>query len=1228
MVLQSDTKQVRVRLSAQDNFSNVLQQAGSKTKRTLNDIEREARQTDRAMDRLGAEPRGLRGFIRDLGVARTGIAAIGTAAAGMIAGTVVTQVTQLIGQVRELGGEVIRARNLFGTMTKDIGGQDRALEGMRKVTRGIVDDLTLMQTGSRLVGLGLADNQRDLQTLTEIGAVLGQAFGGVTAAQGIDNLAMAISNESIVRLDTFGISSAEVRVKIDELLASGEALNRSEAFKLAVMDIGARKVDQISGAVDKSVTAIDRMETAWQNFTQGFATAALTLLDTGLGGVFDFIDAFNQASVELTREQQARADAVRRSWEAAIPESARMQIDIGVSSGTIGVDIADAIKASMGSYASEMHQVTATAAEQLFERLASERRAISPGAQRFQSWDYDFETIAQLPSDLLDYGAMVRGERERYDQMVGLRDQYTRMPAELAASYMRITDDPFNARMPHHRMGLPMMPRRGQYGPTPDLQYRTQIRQRLGDAGYDFGANYLLPAQYDDQTAEIQSLGNKLLSLERGMHQILEAQSGGGGNFALANVDAMSALMQSMPGMMGGLVNAPFVTEGQVSDLESNLQSIEDWTAQVRTEMETQGLGTETFVAGLEDAAEQLRTSWEESSKKIVMAAEAPFQTLIGLSEPRQYSERMMTGLGDYMAGAFGDQANAGTFGQMMQETFGRGNDLTDYLRGEFASDMETAVALGMDIAVKDILWTAQEIITSRIGQGQSPNQVAGYMTQYHEQLFRDVLERADFEEQVRAGVETGAATWIQALRYGQEAGESRRIQQRIRENERRFNLARDPRYQVSPYVGREGAYGAADEARSQRDIQRFLDLYAADPRYQESPYLAREGAYDSAAVSRRQRDRIRGYTRQYELGRDPRYQESPYLAREGAYDAAATARDRRDLLRQAETAVDSPYVLKETVAVMNESFRETRRVTQEMNQEFTTTIETLGQITGATRGGVGQEFGGMVGGMIDDPERRADFMRSLGLLTGAETRTSVMLEDTLAPLLSTIASEMGPELAAQLSIQAAEAGRAARQAGGSDQDVTAAMRGAVPWVGGGQRQINVQPGWGRWSVEQQYGALTDAEYAQLTGPGGVLHPGQYTIGSGAGLRFTGAPPGMAGFGEGGVEIPGEDIQTGPMDAFYSVAQDINTEVDTLTEGLELISDMSIEPDFSGMLSGLEIIERKLEFIKGPHTVTVDIDENGGSSGPGGTPPLPRPRNTNDPRAGQQVSIDGFTLSS
>lgn len=189
----------------------------------------------------------------------------------------------------------------FETLTKDIGGSDYALEQLRLATRGMVSDNDLMAFSNKVIAMGLADTVEEAAQLAEMGSQLGLSMGE-DATTGMENFALMLANQSIPRMDFFGISSGEARTRIDELMASDESLTREQAFTTAALELGAKAMEKVGEQGDNSAAALARQEASWENLKKGIGDAFLPVLDTLMPILLDLIEKYGPLIVDVLEE--------------------------------------------------------------------------------------------------------------------------------------------------------------------------------------------------------------------------------------------------------------------------------------------------------------------------------------------------------------------------------------------------------------------------------------------------------------------------------------------------------------------------------------------------------------------------------------------------------------------------------------------------------------------------------------------------------------------------------------------------------------------------------------------------------------------------------------------------------------------------------------------------------------------------------------------------------------
>lgn len=179
---------------------------------------------------------------------------------GSALGNVVRQLPQLVMETAKLG---IQSEAMTRRFTAFAGSTDRAsefLDAFQKASDGTIDRLSAMEGATKLLGMGLVDNADEMETMVAIAVKMGDQT--MSAGDRIRDFAMLLANQSTPRLDNFNISSGKARKLIDELLKSGQAISREQAFKMAVMQEGARSLEILGDTSELAATKMARLQAA------------------------------------------------------------------------------------------------------------------------------------------------------------------------------------------------------------------------------------------------------------------------------------------------------------------------------------------------------------------------------------------------------------------------------------------------------------------------------------------------------------------------------------------------------------------------------------------------------------------------------------------------------------------------------------------------------------------------------------------------------------------------------------------------------------------------------------------------------------------------------------------------------------------------------------------------------------------------------------------------------
>jgi hypothetical protein len=152
---------------------------------------------------------------------------------------------------------------IFEQMISPMTSVEDMMTRLREATLGMASDTDIQTGANLLLRMGIAENPEELEQI--IGLVTRLKSPTEDLGSAINNFGLMMANQSVMRLDSFGLSSGRVRDRIEELIASGQALNREEAFKMATLEEGARAVERLGDAATVSVTAVGRLQVQIEN---------------------------------------------------------------------------------------------------------------------------------------------------------------------------------------------------------------------------------------------------------------------------------------------------------------------------------------------------------------------------------------------------------------------------------------------------------------------------------------------------------------------------------------------------------------------------------------------------------------------------------------------------------------------------------------------------------------------------------------------------------------------------------------------------------------------------------------------------------------------------------------------------------------------------------------------------------------------------------------------------
>lgn len=282
---------VAIQLDAEGNAVAKFQELNTELKQTK--------------ESAGDGPGGLLGQLGPLGA---GIAAVGGAFAAW-------GVAQKALEMRDLGQTVTQTANTFTALQGGAQAAEITMNSLRTATRGLIDDTTLMGGASSMLRTGVAANNDELVRFMEMATALKKPTD--SAAEAIDNFTAMMANQSVLRLDSFGISSARVTARIEELIAAGQAAGREDAFRMAVLEEGAAAMDRLGDSIEQNASQWDRLMVRGQNAIQSIGEAAFSVGEAVAGGINTALTAVDNLITRLSEVEQDRQVNIQIATEAS-----------------------------------------------------------------------------------------------------------------------------------------------------------------------------------------------------------------------------------------------------------------------------------------------------------------------------------------------------------------------------------------------------------------------------------------------------------------------------------------------------------------------------------------------------------------------------------------------------------------------------------------------------------------------------------------------------------------------------------------------------------------------------------------------------------------------------------------------------------------------------------------------------------------------------------------------
>lgn len=171
---------------------------------------------------------------------------------------------KVLDTANELGNLALQADTAKARFEAFAGGARQAadvLSAVKAATGGALSEMDAMTASTKLMQMGLASSADEVATLTNMAIKLGDQT--MSAGERVNDFALLLANQSVQRLDNFGISSSKVRQRIQELQEATPGLTREMAFMQATVEVGAQSLDKLATGVGSATMAAQQGRAAW-----------------------------------------------------------------------------------------------------------------------------------------------------------------------------------------------------------------------------------------------------------------------------------------------------------------------------------------------------------------------------------------------------------------------------------------------------------------------------------------------------------------------------------------------------------------------------------------------------------------------------------------------------------------------------------------------------------------------------------------------------------------------------------------------------------------------------------------------------------------------------------------------------------------------------------------------------------------------------------------------------
>ena len=308
------SKRYDVSIGLDDKFSTPMRRLSHAAREGLSDIGRDAHKADREISDLS---RGLSRMERILERIKSSQALSPLANVSEVFGGITNAIgtvtdalgtlQETIGVLEERGREVQNISNTFEDMARHIGASRDVMLELEGITSNILSRADLQRGANLLIATGAAGTQSELTNIIELATKLGMSMGQSPSAA-IEEFSLLLANQSIERLDVFGIGSSSVRATRDRLKEEG--VSPDEAFTRAVLEEGQKALLRQADSIEKNTLALDVLSARMANTGDQISASVHNFMEGAAKIIVEATPDDSAIRSELLKENPTMATAL------------------------------------------------------------------------------------------------------------------------------------------------------------------------------------------------------------------------------------------------------------------------------------------------------------------------------------------------------------------------------------------------------------------------------------------------------------------------------------------------------------------------------------------------------------------------------------------------------------------------------------------------------------------------------------------------------------------------------------------------------------------------------------------------------------------------------------------------------------------------------------------------------------------------------------------------------